>query len=66
MKKKLLSTMLALCIVLPMLPMGVLATEEVSETSELTTTEPESEEQKMPEDAPLSDVLEPITESRKQ
>lgn len=47
-----------------MLPMGVLATEEVSETSELTTTEPESEEQKMPEDAPLSDVLEPITESK--
>lgn len=63
MKKKLLSTMLALCIVLTMLPMGVLATEEVSETSESTTTEPESEEQKMPEDAPLSDVLEPITES---
>ena len=35
MRKKLLSTMLVLCVILTMLPMGVLATEEMPEAGEL-------------------------------
>ena len=62
MRKKLLSTMLALCIVLTMLPMGVLATGEVPETSESTSIEPETEEPQTQEDVPTDNVPAPIVE----
>lgn len=54
--------MLALCIVLTMLPMGVLATGEVPETSEPTTIESETEEPQTQEDVPTDNVPAPIVE----
>ena len=62
MRKKLLSTMLALCIALTMLPMGVLATGEVPETSEPTTIESEPEEPQTQEDVQTDDVSTPTVE----
>ena len=62
MRKKLLSTMLALCMMLTTLPMSVSATKGIPETVESTTITSETKGLETQEDAPLDDLPTTIAE----